>query len=158
MAGLDIPSMAERLVTHSSQWHKSQKSRRRLPSLSCLNTSASAPKSCTCGRDSSISSKSWPWSWGSADMILFLSVTVCIFLCGIRGRPQAPPPHFRRILYFLSSHSALCSSHHLGKLGSLGDIVDSMISEDITAEFVSALNGDSRSVSWVHPKHKSSST
>ncbi len=31
---------AEMLITHSSQWHSSQKMRTRLASPSCLNTSA----------------------------------------------------------------------------------------------------------------------
>ena len=39
-----MPTIAERSMTHSSQWHSSQKMRTRLLSESCLNTSATVWK------------------------------------------------------------------------------------------------------------------
>ena len=39
-----MPTIAERSMTHSSQWHKIQKMRTRLLSESCLNTSATVWK------------------------------------------------------------------------------------------------------------------
>ena len=52
-------------MTHSSQWHSSQKMRMRLPSPSCLKISAAVWKSSVLGIWSSSRSMDWPWSWGS---------------------------------------------------------------------------------------------
>jgi len=60
-----FPTMEERLMTHSSQWHSSQKIRMRLPSPSCLKMSATVWKSSTLGICSSSRSMDCPWSWGS---------------------------------------------------------------------------------------------
>ena len=80
-----MPTIAERSMTHSSQWHSSQKMRTRLLSESCLNTSATVWKLPIVSTDS-CSSRIVPSSLCWCGKCTSLIVVPPFFL-GLRARP-----------------------------------------------------------------------